>query len=115
VGVPRPHGSWRDMALVMICLGVICGILLKVTNKFRVPWFATFISKKAVDLSPRCATVSERVASTYPTTTNNNSLVLDERRLNMEQQMIEQNKKLDDLLHMVNMERGLNKQPVRDD
>ena len=110
-GAPSPHRSWRDFILVIIILGAICGILIKLTMKFVVPRLVRHISKKTVDSTPGLITVSEHVPANY----HNRSWQKDELKLNLEQQICDQSKKLNDLMHKLNMEQDRDKRPIRDE
>jgi molybdopterin converting factor small subunit len=109
-GAPRPHSSWRELLLVAIMIGMVVGVLIKVVKKHGGSWLVKVMSKK-VQGNPR---IIPSISELVPANHHVNRSVVDEFKLKLDQQFMDQNKKLENLMNVVNRERDKNNQPIRD-
>jgi hypothetical protein len=109
-GAPRPHSSWREFLLVAIMFGMVVCVLIKVVKKYGGSWVVKVMSKKVEGMPRRLPSICELVPANH----NVNRSVVDEFKLKLDQQLLDQNKKLENLMNVVNRERDNNNQPIRD-
>ena len=107
-GIHRPHSSWREFLLIAIVVGAIGFLLIRVGKKYMALKLVKYISKKMIDKTTRLTTISGNLLSN----SDINNKPIQEHKLYLEQQLLHQSEKLNELIHVLNTERDKNIQPI---
>jgi DNA-binding FrmR family transcriptional regulator len=60
-GAPRPHASWRELVLVLVCLAAVLVALHQLVKKVVLPYLLKYINEKTVDKGKVIKSISEQV------------------------------------------------------